>query len=444
MKCSCLRIVVIIDSFFIIFREEALSYLTDDRRVLNDFLGIHFDVISKTAVIQAHLVILLMNYTVLVFDAESETASDDILNILKTKDDVYGWCKCNDDVLVNDIASKLRGLDASQPLPPMGSNVGDVQESKGLKNSSSAAGKLLMQTKIPPQNPYIQHAAKKSSTYFNVNQGTSSSMVSSGDSKALGAIDMSKMKYKYDEKKFSEKAMGFKVKVSGVFPHYSKARMYARVFIVVPDGLYFLPGKFLRIPYDEVADELFIRQGKEIPLYIKSLGDLPTCIRSDRHNYKRSNANWTIGVIYFDVEFPMNMGSVEQYVSDALSTLASNYNEESDCGANFASWLKVNKSGLYNLETGVDGKKRKLNHTQFASTLQKRLVKGFANRSIEWNVSLDNHITYGHIKEWISDTLGYDHWHMLPQHVKPYVMSNIREPYPDWEETEVKPLSYQS
>ena len=67
-----------------------MSYLTDDRRVLNDFLGIHFDVISKTAVIQAHLVILLMNYTVLVFDAESETASDDILNILKTKDDVYG------------------------------------------------------------------------------------------------------------------------------------------------------------------------------------------------------------------------------------------------------------------------------------------------------------------------------------------------------------------
>ena len=27
---------------------------------------------------------------------------------------------------------------------------------------------------------------------------------------------------------------------------------------------FFLPGKFLRIPYDEVADELFIRQGKEI------------------------------------------------------------------------------------------------------------------------------------------------------------------------------------
>ena len=126
-------------------------------------------------------------------------------------------------------------------------------------------------------------------------------------------------------------------------------------------------------------------------------------------------------VPYFDVEFPTHLGLVEQFVTNALSTLGSNYNAESDCGANYASWLKVNKEKLYKKLTGMDGQKKKFKHEQFAAHLQKRLVKAFEQKIIEWNVPLDSCITYGHIKEWISETLGYDHWVKLPQNARGYI-----------------------
>ena len=235
--------------------------------------------------------------------------------------------------------------------------------------------------------------------------------------------------------------MRLKVKVSGVFQHYEKPLSYARVFLFQPSSLFFLSAKFLRIPYEEMTHELFIRQGKEIPLYVRSFDDIPICLPSDRHNYRRSAVSrWTINVPYFDVEFPSHLGSVEQFVTNALSTLASNYKAESDCGANYASWLKVNKESLYKKECGVNGQKRKMKHDQFGSYLQKRLVKAFEQRRIEWNVPLDSCITYGHIKEWLSDTLGYNHWIHLPQHLKGYILSSSGDMYPDWDEIEIKPL----
>ena len=136
------------------------------------------------------------------------------------------------------------------------------------------------------------------------------------------------------------------------------------------------------------------------------------------------------------------MGSVEHFVNNVLKTLVFNYTARSECGANFASWLKVNKSKLYACETGVTGNKEKISHDQLAATLQSHLVVGFSQKTIDWNVPLDSIITYGHIKEWVSTTLGYDHWHQLPQHVKQLILSSRHGSYPDWDETEVKPLSY--
>ena len=50
--------------------------------------------------------------------------------------------------------------------------------------------------------------------------------------------------------------------------------------------------------------------------------------------------------------------------------------------------------------------------------------------------------TYGHIKEFLVTTCGYDHWNDLDKDHKQAIISRWQQvPYPDWDETIVK--SYQ-
>ena len=109
------------------FSEQALSFLTDDRKVSNDFVGFHFDNMSGT-LRRAHLVILPKDFSVVVFDASDESVSEGILGLFKTTDDMCGWCKFDDLGLVDELATKLHALDVSQPLPPFSSIVGGVQK----------------------------------------------------------------------------------------------------------------------------------------------------------------------------------------------------------------------------------------------------------------------------------------------------------------------------
>ena len=113
---------------------------------------------------------------------------------------------------------------------------------------------------------------------------------------------------------------------------------------------------------------------------ISSLGDISIWILSDPNNYRHTGSNWIISTIYFDVEFPTYLGSVEKYVNDAISTLASNYSDRSQCEENFALWLETNKAKLYALKTGVTGRKRKITYDQFVQTLQNRLGRGSSKR----------------------------------------------------------------
>ena len=63
--------------------------MTDDRRVFNDFVGINFDA-GSGAVQDAYLVILLKDFTVLVFDANDDKASADIFGLCKRTNEMYG------------------------------------------------------------------------------------------------------------------------------------------------------------------------------------------------------------------------------------------------------------------------------------------------------------------------------------------------------------------
>ena len=180
-----------------------------------------------------------------------------------------------------------------------------------------------------------------------VGTGAYGSVLKPHEKFVLGPIDMSPMKFKFDEAKSAEAGTGFKFMVSGVLQHHTRNMSYARIFIKVPNGLYFSTGRFLRGPYDMWKGQMFTNQGKYIPLDIESLDDIPQCHPGNPSDYKRTRKGWTVSIPYFDIEFPSHTGSVELYAKKFVLTLASNYTSESECGANFAAWLKITKPKLY-------------------------------------------------------------------------------------------------
>ena len=54
---------------------------------------------------------------------------------------------------------------------------------------------------------------------------------------------------------------------------------------------------------------------------------------------------------------------------------------------------------------------------------------------------LDSIITYGHIKEWVSETLGYSHWQQVPAHFKTLILTARVRTYPSWEDIQIMPLN---
>ena len=82
-------------------------------------------------------------------------------------------------------------------------------------------------------------------------------------------------------------------------------------------------------------------------MYLASLGDIATCIPSNPHEYKHSKKNWTVSIPCWVNEFPLNGASHEAHVKIAFNNLASGYQANSDCVANFAAWVKANKGVLY-------------------------------------------------------------------------------------------------
>ena len=73
---------------------------------------------------------------------------------------------------------------------------------------------------------------------------------------------------------------------------------------------------------------------------------------------------------------------------------------------------------MYGLETGQSGRKHQISHKQFANSMERQLVEGFSFKSVEYNVPLDKFMTYGHIKQFFSDTCNYNGWHDVPDGLK--------------------------
>ena len=65
----------------------------------------------------------------------------------------------------------------------------------------------------------------------------------------------------------------------------------------------------------------------------------------------------------------------------------------------------------------------------------------FTKKIVEYQVTLDRVITYGHIKEFLVNYCEYDSWEELHMDMKPAIMEKWQDdPYPDWNKTEVMPF----
>ena len=349
---------------------KTLGSLTVDATVLIDFIGIHFDNKGSSNPKKAWLVILLVDFTVLVFDARDDSVSAELVALPDKKKNMYGWLKVDDEETAHDLASRLRNFDKKISLPPIStiqscgqhglpllaqgagasllasSHAGSSATASnqhhsvhlGAGSQSAAGGSMDVKPPSTPQRPSSGAYSFLPSTTTTVaaaspvaSVGTfSPAAVASCDSAGLGVIDMSQFKFKYDESSTFERGMGMKVRVAGPFNHYSRPNSYARVFFDKPDGLYFLNAAYLRLPFDSMTERMFTRQGKPVPLYVSSLSDITICIRLDPHNYKRSTkSRWTQSIMFMVVEWPTHLGPMETFVSNAIATLASNYSDTS-------------------------------------------------------------------------------------------------------------------
>ena len=177
--------------YTLLFSDNVLNLLTNNRSVLSDFVDIHYDVMNGTRK-KAYLVVLLIDFTVLVFDAKVASVSAEIFTHYNNMDKMYAWNKFEEEGVVKDLVTQLGDLDKSQSLPRLESIRRNAQQ-------STLSGPPASTDKKPAATHQI---LKKPPPYLNT--GTSQSTVAPREASVFGAIDMSNVNIKYDEMKSIE------------------------------------------------------------------------------------------------------------------------------------------------------------------------------------------------------------------------------------------------
>ena len=418
-------------------RSILLGQLSDDIDYLHEFIRGHLSPVSDDK--QLHLIILRRDFAVVKHDASDMSQSETFMGLICIKSEFYGWKLFKEFRAADEFGTKLSHLDTKSPLAPIGlakaavSSV--VAPSTGAINNgtnNSAASTLA-----PVRNPY---ASPPSGVRFGGVGGNGKGTSSASGPGGIAPIDLSTMNFTFDPSRSSSGNNGFRINVSGAIPHVNGHSSFAICTMAPIEALYHLSAEFVAMPIKEYADQFMRKRGNPVPLFMETIKDMPVCITSDPHNYNRTKSGWTKNVIFWVVEIPDNLATFEAYVKHAASCIASNYKDGGLCGSNYAAFLQRNKPKLYLRETGMSTAGKKLSNAQFAQSLQTKLVRGFQERTYQWQVPLDSILTYGHIKEFLSGICGYTHWGQVPVHVKGNILTVATVAYPVWEEIEIKPL----
>ena len=99
------------------FRILTLSSLANEKSILNDFVGISYEIMNGAAR-HASLVTLMEDYTVVDYDASNASTDQECMNLCTDINKMYGWKLFKYPNMANQLVMNLRKLDASLPLPP--------------------------------------------------------------------------------------------------------------------------------------------------------------------------------------------------------------------------------------------------------------------------------------------------------------------------------------
>lgn len=435
------------------------------------------------------LVVLFRNYESCMLVASHPESAMHTIKIINEKSDAFGWKVFATSDSAEEFVARLKKLDTAKPLPespksldgppltalsPLRANASgrppqtcftkeqeaqncvaignmmaredtqqeclaaeaaaDAHEAEKNAESRARATRSNFSTSGSAgfmKNPYV-------SNFSPSGKSTSGSNLSA-EASGSAVLDMSKMKFNFNKEGRRTFDQGVKMSVSKLIPHKFYPEKY--VFCLMSQihrQLWFFEAAFLQELTQPYVKSELIAKGKSVPLFLETLDDIALCKPNSPHEYRTSKSGWTINKPCFMVRVPNGMASVDKYVSDAFNTLASNFKENSSIGAFYADWLRANKENLYNSETGVTGKKKKITHEEFAQILQTKLVQAFSSVTIEYNVPLDKMITYGHIKQMLIEQCGYNHWSELPLELKSAILARTHQAYPDWDQTEVR------
>lgn len=413
-----------------------LGQLSHDSSHLLEFLRGHLS--QVTADKQLHLIILRRDFTVIKYDATDMSQSATFMGMMSIISEFFGWKLFKDLRAADDFRTRLALLDKTSPLVPLGLanaavpsvGVPSNDPNNGTNNSASS-------TSMHVGNPY---ASPPSGVHFGGGGGNGKGMSSPSGQGGIAPIDLSTMNFTFDPSRSMSGNHGFRINVSGAIPHVNSQTAFAICTMEPNEALYHLTAEFVAMPIKEYAEQFLRKKGNPVPLFMETLKDMPKCITSDPHNYNRTKSGWTRNVIFWIVEIPDNMATFEAYVKNAASCIASNYQDSGMCGSNYAAFLQKHKPKLYLRETGMSTGGKKLTNAEFAQSLQTKLVRGFQERTYQWQVSLDSILTYGHIKEFLSGICGYTHWGQVSPHVKGNILTVASAAYPVWEDIEIKPL----
>lgn len=253
------------------------------------------------------------------------------------------------------------------------------------------------------------------------------------------AFDMTQMVFNYNNDGRSVNVrQGIDLDVSQVFPVVGTNLGIAFVFFnKYQTSLWHMNSKFYMMYIQNYINRVLNPKGHPIPFFMQTLDDYPSPDPNNPSIFYRSKKGYTGSKSGFMVKFASGMGRIDDYVNQAWVCLASNFKPGKDSGKIYADWLKNQKVAAYEHERGENGKKKKKSHLELEKDLESRLVNAFAQKTVEYNVPLVKHLTFGQIKEFLVDHCHYTGWHDLPDsNGRAILKRHFKGGLPAWDEIE--------
>lgn len=457
------------------FVSELVKELTKDKEVLTDFMG--HAIYSKYEAsfagvtglphrdVSKHVVCMMDDGQIRVLDSTDSTHCDLAESILDRIDDFIGWSEVPSSEVANKFAKHIYNIG----LKELGKHVklqpttvidyssaekeaitkklfDDAEREKATKDAQSSLMNAIACSQMEDNKKSgvrSMESALKAANASGSGAGTNSTGA------APDMYDMGKCKLNFGTDGAATENKGQQWDVSAVFPHCSGKYGIAVVVIKTfnTSNLWHLDTKYLNLFNEHFIKYELEAKGKDVPLFMETLIDMPTVDHSHPNKFKtQRNSTYTVNKPKFLVMVPLNAFKLDMYVNQAFKAMGSNFRSDTTppCGVTYADWLVMHKTAAYEKSIGISGSSMKtLTHEKFAKSMTSKLVGVFSKVSPNYNVPLDTWMTHGHIKQFLTMSCGYSGWDEIPRIPSHDLRDKVLKKYPrgggfpDWNDLEI-------